>query len=85
MDATIENTRPQPSPGPDQPLDFNPHDGDVDITLLWHMLSMTPAERLDYHDAIRRSLLEMRRAGRRHYGITGYDEIDPESTPPADG
>jgi hypothetical protein len=62
--------------------EVDPHDGDVDVTLLWHMLSMTPAERLDYHDAARRSALEMRRAGRRHYGITGYDDIDPDSSAP---
>jgi hypothetical protein len=65
--------------------DVDPHFGDVDVTLLLHMLSMTPAERLDYHDAVRRSLLSMRRAGRRHYGVTGYDDIDPESAPPPDG
>lgn len=63
----------------------DPHDGDVDVTLLWHMLSMTPAERLDYHDAVRKSALELRRAGRKHYGITGYDDIDPESVAPSDG
>lgn len=65
--------------------DVDPHRGDVDVTLLLHMLSMTPAERLDYHDAVRRSSLSMRRAGRKHYGVTGYDDIDPESAPPPDG
>jgi hypothetical protein len=44
--------------------EIDPHAGDVDVTLLQHMPSMTPAERLDYHDAVRRSALEMRRAGR---------------------
>jgi hypothetical protein len=84
MDAKMESVRHEPPPAA-EPLDIDPHDGEVDITLLWHMLSMTPTERLDYHDAMRRSLLEMRRAGRRHYGIAGYDEIDPESAPPVDG
>lgn len=62
------------------PLDVDPHGGDVDMTLIDHMLSMTPAERLDFHDAFRQSLLEMRRAGRAHHGITGYDDLDPESS-----
>jgi hypothetical protein len=48
------------------------------------MLSMTPAERLDFHDQVRRSALEMRRAARKHYGITGYDDIYPKSDVPGD-
>jgi len=67
--------------------DFPPTDesGDVDLSLLWQMLAMTPTQRLSFHDAMRKSALEMRRAGRKHYGITGYDDIDPESVAPADG
>jgi hypothetical protein len=64
---------------------IDPHEGEVDVTLLWHMLSMTPAQRLAYHDAVRQSALALRRAGRKHHGITGYDDIDPESSTPADG
>jgi hypothetical protein len=78
MDAKKESATSEPLGRPPAGVDVDPHDGDVDITPLWHMLSMTPAERLDFHDAFRRSLLEMRRAGRKHYGITGYDEIDPQ-------
>jgi hypothetical protein len=81
INPTIHDIRSAP---PAEPGEVDPHDGDVDVTLLWHMLSMTPAQRLEYHDTVRRSLLEMRRAGRRHYGITGYDELDPESAPPPD-
>jgi hypothetical protein len=65
--------------------EIDPHAGDVDITLLQFMLSMTPMERLEYHDAARRWVLELRRAGRKHYGITGFDELDPESYPPVEG
>jgi hypothetical protein len=65
--------------------EVDPHAGDVDVTLLWHMLSMTPDERLDYHDSVRQWALELRRAGRERYGITGYDEIDPESSPSPEG
>ena len=83
--ATNESVRTEPQASEAHPLDLDPHDGDFDITLLWHMLSMTPAERLDYHDAVRKSLLAMRRAGRRRYGITGYDDLDPESAAPGDG
>jgi len=65
--------------------EIDPHAGDVDITLLHFMLSMTPAERLEYHDSARRWVLELRRAGRKHYGITGFDELDPESYPAVEG
>jgi hypothetical protein len=61
--------------------EIDPHAGDVDITLLQFMLSMTPQQRLEYSDAMRRSLLELRRAGRKHYRITGYDDLDPQSSP----
>lgn len=79
MDSSVDNTITE------RATVVDPHDGDVDVTLLWHMLSMTPAERLDYHDAVRKSALEMRRAGRKHYGIAGYDDIDPESVAATDG
>ena len=79
MDSSVDNTITE------RATVVDPHDGDVDVTLLWHMLSMTPAERLDYHDAVRKSALELRRAGRKHYGITGYDDIDPESVAATDG
>lgn len=67
--------------------DFPPTDetGEVDLSLLWQMQAMTPAQRLSFHDAMRQSALEIRRAGRKHYGITGYDDIDPESVAPTNG
>jgi hypothetical protein len=49
---------------------IDPHAGDVDITILQFMLSMTPAQRLEYHDAARRWVLELLREGRKHYGIS---------------
>jgi hypothetical protein len=82
--ATIEAMEEVRGAGPSLG-EVDPHAGDVDVTLLWFTLSMTPAERLDYQDAARRSALEMRRAGRRHHGITGYDDLDPESSAPVQG
>jgi hypothetical protein len=73
MEPTATNSKSVP-----EIEEIDPHDGDVDVSQLWHMLSMTPAERLDYHDAVWRSALEMHRVGRRRHGITGYDCLDPE-------
>ena len=61
--------------------EIDPHDGEVDVSLLWFTLAMTPAERLTYHDSARKSALLFRRVGRRYRGITGHDELDPESYP----
>jgi hypothetical protein len=62
--------------------EIDPHAGDVDITQLWFTLAMSPVERLEYHDQMRLSVLELRRAGRNYYGITGHDDLDPESSAP---
>jgi hypothetical protein len=46
----------------------DPHAGEVDLTLLRHNLSLSPAQRLEQHDRAREFALIVWRAGLKHHG-----------------
>ena len=52
---------------------------DLDVNLLDDLASLTPAERMQRHDAALQLVLALRKAGEAHYGF------DPRAVAAADG
>jgi len=46
-----------------------PDDEDIDVALVEHLLTLTPAERIERHEAALELVRALRRAGTEHYGF----------------
>lgn len=46
-----------------------PDDEDIDVALVEHLLTLTPAERIERHEAAIELVRALRRAGTEHYGF----------------
>lgn len=56
-----------------------PDDEDIDVALVEHLLTLTPAERIERHEAALELVRALRRAGTEHYGF------DPRAVASAGG